>query len=467
MKSQSRSDLKAFFEPATIAVMGSLRRGTGLGYGTIKNMLNFGFNGRIYPVNPGYSELEGLKVYRNLGDVPDPVDLAVVITPASTVPPVVEECARKGIMAVIVISEHFAEAGDEGARLEKQLVDIARRTGIRIMGPNTIGVLNSANGLVTTPYRTGYNSVVRGGIAYCTQSGIAAAQTQALADRAYPISKMCDLANKCDINEVDMLNYLVSDPDTTVVAMHMEDVKDGRGFMDAARRIVRSKPLVIFKTARSREAARAARSHTGSLAGDYEVYAGVIKQVGAIGVDTWQEYWDVPRVLASQPLPRGNRAAIFVWSGGAGVVATDAAVKSGLKMAELSARTVGKLAGLTSRTVRNPVDISPMVSSAARKTATLQEEVIAAVMKDENVDCAFFAMAVMGAVPTFIARIDRIRICFQKPVVFWLYGPSLTSIEEVARYMQRQGIPVCTELETGVKALGILAGYSRFRSSGK
>jgi len=463
MKTQNRSDLKAFFEPDTVAVFGSLKEGKGLGYGTIRNMLNFGYKGRIFPVNPTSKEIKGLAVYPDLADVPEPVDLALIITPTQTVPGVVRQCAGKGVKAAIVISEHFAEAGEEGRMLEKELVDIAVNDGIRIMGPNTIGVLNTKNGLVTTPYPTGYKSVMRGGIAYCTQSGIAAAQTQPLADRAYPISKMCDIANKCDVNEVDMLNYLAEDPETTVVAMHMEDVKDGRGFLEAARKIAVRKPLVIFKTARSKPAARASLSHTGSMAGNYEVYASVIRQVGAIGVDTWQEYWDVPRVLASQPLPAGNRAAIFVWSGGAGVVATDAAVKAGLAIADFAPGTVNRLAGLTSKTVRNPVDISPIVS-AAEDATSLQEEVISAVLKDPNVDCAVFAMAVMGPVPKIIERIDRLRPCICKPVSFWLYGPSLPSLEEVARYLQSHSIPTCTELETAVKALGILAGYSKFKA---
>jgi acyl-CoA synthetase (NDP forming) len=464
MKLNKRSDLKAFFDPSAVAVFGSLKSEFGLGYGTIKNMMDFGFNGKIYPVNPSLGEVMGLKVYSSLDDIGEAIDMAVVITPAPTVPKIVQECARKGIKAVIVISEHFAEAHEEGAKLQQQLKEITHRTGIRIMGPNTVGVFNTSNGLMTTPYPIGYNNIRKGSIAYCAQSGFAAAQTQPLEDRAYPISKMCDLANKCDVNEVDILNYLAHDSKTRVVAMHMEDIKDGRRFMDAARNMTAKKPLIIFKTARSQPGSKASISHTGSLAGRYEVYAGAIRQVGAVGVDTWQEFWDVPKVFALQSLPGGNRVAIFVWSGGVGVVAADAAVEAGLVVTDLSSATMERLAELTALKPGNPVDISPMLS-ASDAPYSLQKDIIETVLDDPNVDCAIFAMAVMGPEQPVTEMIDHLVDNISKPVAFWLYGQRLSLIEDISRSLERRGVPTFIELQTAVKALGMLAGYSRFISS--
>jgi acetyltransferase len=462
---RDRNNLKAFFEPESVAVFGSLREGMGLGYGTIRNMLDFGFKGRVYPVNPNYSEVLGLKVYAAVGEVIGPVDLAVVITPAPTVPEIIEQCAQKGVKASVIVSEHFAEAGEEGARLQQQLVETARRTGIRIMGPNTIGTLNTANGLVTTPYLLGYNSIQKGGIAYCSQSGIVAAQCQPLEDRAYPISKMCDLANKCDVNEVDILDYLADDPETKVVAMHMEDVRDGHGFMSAARKLTSRKPLLIFRPARSEAGARASASHTGSLAGDDEVYDSAFKQVGAIRLHTWQEFWEIPRIFHPQRLIRGNRLAVIAYSGGAGVVAADAAAEAGLALADFTSITLDRLRRIDPRAARNPVDLGPVLSAAA-DTASVQDEAITAILEDDNVDCASIALYVGVLAPEqyIVELLERLIGNISKPVTIWLYGTQLHMLEETSRRLEVRGLPTFTELETAVKALGMLAEYSRFRS---
>jgi acyl-CoA synthetase (NDP forming) len=466
MRILDRNNLKPFFEPESVAVFGSLRDGMGLGYGTIRNMLDFGFKGRIYPVNPNYNEVLGLKVYASVGEVAGPVALAVVITPAPTVPEIIDQCAQKGVEAAVIVSEHFAEAGEEGARLQQQLVETARRTGIRIMGPNTIGTLNTANGLVTTPYLLGYKSIQKGGIAYCSQSGIVAAQCQPLEDRAYPISKMCDLANKCDVNEVDVLEYLADDPETKVVAMHIEDVRDGHGFMSAARKLTARKPLLIFRTARSEAGARASASHTGSLAGDDDVYNSAFKQVGAVRLRTWQEFWEIPRIFAPQRPIRGNRLAVIAYSGGAGVVAADAAAEAGLALADFTSITLDRLRLIDPRAARNPVDLGPVLSAAA-DTAYVQDEAITAILEDDNVDCAGIALYVGVLAPEnyVVELLERLIGNTPKPVTIWLYGTQLYMLEETSRRLEVRGLPTFTELETAVKALGVLAEYSGFRSS--
>jgi len=228
MESQRKNDVSAFFEPRAVAVFGSLKDNGGPGYGAIKNMLDFGFTGKIYPVNPSRGEVLGLTAYASLDEVTGPVDLAMVIIPPAAVPGVIEQCAQKGIKAVIIGTEGFAEASEEGAVLQRQVVDIARRSGLRIIGPNTIGVVNTANGLATVPYHVGYKNFLKGGIAYCGQTGLVSAHSHPMGPHAYPLSKICDLGNKCDVNEVDLLDYLADDPGTNVIAMELEDVKDGQ-----------------------------------------------------------------------------------------------------------------------------------------------------------------------------------------------------------------------------------------------
>ena len=201
MKSQIERDMRPFFEPRSVAIVGSLREEWGEGYRVIKNMLHFGFTGNIYPVNPSYSEVLGIKAYPTVNEVKGPIDLAMVITPPPSVLAILEQCAQKGIKAVIVGTEGFAETGEAGARLQQQLVDMAHSNAMRLIGPNTIGIVNTSNGLITNPYPVDYDRIWKGNIAYGSQTGFVGAQGQPLEDRAYPISKMCDFGNKCDINE--------------------------------------------------------------------------------------------------------------------------------------------------------------------------------------------------------------------------------------------------------------------------
>jgi len=465
MKSRNGSDLWAFFEPRSVAVFGSLKDGMGLGYGLIKNILDFGFTGKLYPVNPSYSEVLGMKAYPTVSETSDSVDLAVVITPPHTVPTIIEQCAQKGVKAAVIVSENFADAGSEGTKLQQQLVDITTHSGIRIMGPNTVGVFNAANGFTTIPYPFGYDGVRKGGIAYCSQTGIVLPQCQPLEDRAYPVSKMCDVGNKCDVNEVDLLNYLADDAETKVVALHIEDVKDGRSFMDAARKFVAHKPLMIFKSARSEAGAKASASHTGSLAVNDQIYNNAIRQTGAIRVNTWQEYWDVPKVFAYHSLPRGNRIAIISHSGGAGVVAADLAVESGLALARYSNATFGKLAKLSPRLAGNPIDLGPPLS-LTDDPLSLQEKVISVVLDDANVDCATVVLYVgtMAPISYIVEMFERVLKRVSKPMTVWFYGTKLSLIEEVSRQLEERGVPTYTDQETAVKALGALVRYSRFRS---
>lgn len=462
MESPRESDISAFFEPRAVAVFGSLKEVTGAGYGTIKNMLDFGFKGKIYPVNPSGGEILGLPVYATLDEVPEPVDLAMIIIPPQTVPGIVEQCGRKGIKAVIIGTEGFAEASDEGKTLQRRVTDIARAKGVRILGPNTIGVVNTANGLVTTPYPTGYTNFLRGGIAYCGQSGLVSAHSQPMEPHAYPLSKICDFGNKCDVNEVDLLNYLSEDQDTKVIAMHLEDIKDGQKFLTAARKAVAKKPVLIFKPGQTEAGAKAAASHTGSLAGNDRVYEAAFRQAGILRVQNWLEFWEIPRVFASQPLPRGPRVAILSLSGGGGVVAADAAVRTGLAVATFTERTRDKLGRLSPRLANNPVDIGPAATIAENPIA-LTEEVMSLVLNDEMVDCAAIVMhsGLGRALAPLAEMLRRIHQNCTKPVTLWMNGPVPSVTQQLFCQLATAGLATYLDLETAIKALSFAVAYSK------
>ena len=461
----AKTDLKAFFEPESIAVIGSLREQGGLAYTAIRNMLRFHFTGKIHPVNPSYSEALGLKVYPDISAVSELIDLAVVITPAKTVPGIIEGCARKGIKAAIIVADGFAEIGESGAQLQRKLVEIGQRTGLRIVGPNTVGTLNTENGLTTNPYFISYDKVRKGSIAYCSQSGIVGAQGQPLKDQAYPISKMCDMGNKCDVNEVDLLNYLSQDQKTGVIAMHIEDVKDGRKFIEAVRQVVARKPVLILKPGRTERAAKATASHTGALAGSERIYDAIFKQAGVIRLNTWREFWEIPRVFVNQPLPQGNRIVIITITGGVGVASIDTAEECGLTIADFSPKTVRRLSRISAQLGGNPVDIGPAIAAIDNPWPIL-ENTLAAVLDDPNVDCVTATLYVSTGeeIPVYMDIFDRLMKDVTKPVSFWIYGTNLGAMQRLLRKLQGRGLPAYFDIELAIKSLAAAFYYFKVKS---
>jgi acetyltransferase len=465
MRQKDRSDLKAFFEPDSVAVFGSLREGFGLGYGMVRNLHQFGYSGKIYPISPFHSEVMGMKAYSSVDEVVDPIEAAIVITPPSTVPGIVEQCAHKGVKAVIIVSENFAEAGGDGVKYQKQLENIARRTGIRIIGPNTVGVFNPETGFLTNPYILVQDKIRRGGVAYCSQTGSVGLAAKPLEERFHPVRLLCDIGNKCDVDESDVLNYLADDPKTKAVAMHLENVRDGRRFVEAARRLTARKPLLIIKGGRSEAGAEAMVSHTGSLAGNGQVYDAVIKQVGALRLNSWEEYWEVPRVFNSQPLPKGNRVAIITGSGGLGVTVIDVAGESGLVMAEFSAATREKLRKLFRRLGGNPVDLGPVLS-VAEDPFSVQRQIIETVLGDENVDCvaASIYIGFDALIPHIAATFQSLQLQAMKTMTVHLYGMKSAVLDEMLRQLEALGFPTYLDFELAVKSLGFAARYSKIKA---
>ena len=301
MVKQSRHDLDPLLDPKSIAIFGSFKKAIFGGYPAVRQLQSFGFSGRIYAVNPHYDEVLGIKVYPSVMEIPEAVDLAVIMTAAPTVPKIMGECAKKGIKAAIVVSDGFAERNKEGAKLQRELIDIAKGAGMRIIGPNTAGLVNIIDGFALGAYECGYEKIKKGTISFVTQTGIIALQAVPWCDFPYGISKLIDLGNKSDVDESDLLEYLGNDLETKVISLYLEGIRDGQRFLKIAKEITQKKPVLVLKSGRTKEAAKAITSHTGALAGEDQVFNSACQQANIIRVSKWNELLDFAKILAYQP----------------------------------------------------------------------------------------------------------------------------------------------------------------------
>ncbi|MEM3568642.1 MAG: CoA-binding protein [Candidatus Jordarchaeales archaeon] len=461
--SSGKSSIDLFFNPKSVVVVGSMGSPFFGARVVAFNMRKFGFKGQIYLVNPKYKSVDGFDVYPNVRSVPGEVDLAVIITSAEAVSGVIDDCGEKGVEAAVVVADGFAERGAKGAALQKRMVETARRWGIRVLGPNTIGVLDAWSGVITNPYYIDYDSVRRGPVALVAQTGIIGPQAMSFCDMRLPLSKVCDLGNKCDVDESDILEYLGDDPGTKVIAMHLEDVKDGRRFMRVARKVTAEKPVIVLKPGKTEESARAVQSHTGAMAGNYAVYESAMKQAGILLVDTFQELLSIPKIFAYQPLPRGNRLGIVTITGGGGVMAIDAASRMGLRLAKLSRESIEKLASIHPSMASHPVDVGPAfpVSDDPRK---LYKGSWSIVLNDENVDAAFITLYATRWFPhkEIAEELSRLRET-GKPVAVWAYGPRIEDIVSLYQALEEAEVPFFFTIEEAIKALALTHHYAQIK----
>jgi acetyl coenzyme A synthetase (ADP forming)-like protein len=353
----SSRSLAPFLDPASVAVVGASRDPFKVGGSVVANLRSAGFRGRIIPVNSRADTVQGLPAVPSLLNIDGAVDLAVIAVPAASVLPVLEECVSKGIGGAVVISAGFRETGGDGVRREAELRDWMRGQPIRVLGPNCLGWIRPARRLNVT-FAPGMPEP--GGIAFITHSGaLAVAIMDWARDRRVGFSLFASLGNQADVNESDLLEAMAADPETRVIACYLEGVADGRRFLGALGRAAAVKPVVLLKTGRSPEGARAVSSHTGALAGSDRAFDAAARQAGALRVDTVEELFDVARALACQPLPRGRRLIVVTNGGGLGIVAADAARAAGLTMEAPSEPLRQRLAaGLPAAAgLGNPVDL--------------------------------------------------------------------------------------------------------------
>jgi len=455
-----KSVMELFFEPRTVAVIGSLKEGYFGGYVVIKTLLNAGFGGKIYPVNPSYQKVLGLKVYPSIKEIPEKIDLVLIMINRRSVPDVMRECAEKGIKAVIVVADGFAERDEEGAKLQNEILEIARKAGIRMIGPNTAGIVNSANGLTPNPYEPGYKKVRSGAVAICAQTGMINPQAFPYADLHYGLSKICDFGNKCDVDECDLLEYLEGDPATKVITMYLESIRDGRRFLKMSRRVAAKKPVLILKSGRTKEGAKVSASHTGALAVDDEIFSAACKQAGIIRLEKFHELFELPKIFL-QPLPKGNRLGIVTLTGAVGVLAIDEGAKYGLSAAQLSPETIEKLNAIFPGLGKSVVDIGPPM--AVGSYIAIYPDILKTVLADDNVDCLLniiWTSPFKEFVEEYLRFYEKLRGNYQTTIATWIYGPSVSLINEMSGRMEDLGFPVFSDVETAIKALGIAYQYS-------
>jgi acetyltransferase len=369
-----------FSAPRSVAVIGASREPAKLGYGVLKNIIQYGYPGPVYPINPGAQEILGHPCYPSVLDVPGPVDLAVIVIPATHVAKALEECGQKGVRGVIIISAGFREVGGEGARMERELIAIAQRYGMRIIGPNVLGVIDTI-----TPINASFAAGMpdRGTIAFLSQSGaLCTAILDWARSQGIGFSRFVSIGNKADVNEIDLLQEWGNDPETNVIIAYLEGITDGARFLEVARRVTKGRPVIALKSGSTGAGAKAVSSHTGTLAGSERAYDAAFSQAGVLRANSVQDLFDYSVAFAYQPLLRDDRIAIVTNAGGPGIMATDACERSGLKLASLTAETQAFLAQHlpAASNVHNPIDV--LGDALADRYALAVE----AALKDPGVD---------------------------------------------------------------------------------
>jgi acetyltransferase len=446
--------LDTIFAPRNVAVIGATEREGSVGRTILWNLISSPFGGTVYPINPKRSNVLGIRAYKDIKDLPEPVDLAVIVTPAPTVPGLIKDCVEMGTRGAIVISAGFKEIGPEGVKLEQEILATAREARMRIIGPNCLGVMSPITGLNATFAA----SMARpGSVAFLSQSG---ALLTAVLDYSYRenigFSAFVSLGSMLDVGWGDLIDYLGRDPKTSSIVIYMETVGDARKFLSAAREVALQKPIIVIKAGRTDAAAKAAASHTGSLAGSDEVLDAAFRRCGVLRVNSISEVFYMADVLSKQPRPRGNRLTIITNAGGPGVLATDALITSGGKLAEIADVTVEKLNEFLppAWSHNNPIDVlgdaSPEIYARTLETAG----------NDPNSDGLLVILTPQAMTdPTQTAEhLKPYGKIEGKPVLASWMGGAMTAAGEVI--LNRAGIPTFDFPDDAARAFTYMYRYA-------
>lgn len=451
--------LEPIFSPRSVAVIGASRNPKTLGYALLHNLVLEEFDGTIYPVNPRETSIHSLRCYPSVTEIPDPVDLAVILVPKQAVLAVVEACLAKGVKGLVVITAGFREVGPEGAAMEQEIQKRVRAAGARMIGPNCMGVIN-ADPAVRLNATFAPAPALPGSVGFVSQSGaLGVAILNVAAGRGIGFTEFASMGNKADVSGNDLLEFWEDDEATRVIAMYLESFGNPRRFTQIAKRVSRKKPILVVKSGRTEAGARAASSHTGAMAGADTTVSAFLERCGVIRANTIEEMFDIAQALDRCPLPRGNRVAIVTNAGGPAIMATDACVNAGLEMAEFSAETVAHLRTFLPETASfaNPVD---MIASAG---APEYRSALRTVLADPNVDMVL-AIQVTPPISDTIDVLDVIlevaKDAGEKPITVVMMATEDTypKIRERAHTIAVYQFP-----ESAVLALAKLWEYSRWR----
>jgi acetyltransferase len=448
--------LQHFFSPSSVAVVGASQNPTKIGYDILNNIVQYGYGGAVYPINPRAQEILAHKAYPDLVSVPSNIDLAVVVVPAATVMTVLEQCGKKGVDSVIVISAGFKETGPEGARREKELLARAGELGIQIIGPNCLGIIDTASAM-NASFAAGMP--LAGHIGFFSQSG---ALCVAILDWALEenvgFSRFVSLGNKMDISETEIVLSMGKDENTRVILGYLESIEDGPRFMKAARQVSKTKPIIIIKSGTTSAGAKAASSHTGALAGSEHAYRAAFKQSGIIHAESMQALFGYAMAFANQPLPKSPGLAIITNSGGPGILAADACDRSSLHLLPIRKETADRLREFLPPTASlyNPIDI---IGDASQER---YERTLEIVLNDDLIHAVLVLLtpsAALDAEPVARDIVDLARDA-DKPIMTAFMGEK--SVRKARKIFQDHAIPTYDYPEDAVAALDAMFRYRQW-----
>ena len=454
--------IDAIFNPGTVAVIGASGNPGKLGSHVMRSLTEGKYPGKIFPVNPGKEEILGIKTYPSLSRVPDAVDLSIIVLPAEQVPRIIKECLEKGVKGIVLITAGFKEIEDKrGEVLQKEITELADQSGIKVIGPNTFGIVNLHLPL-NASFTPEFSLVEKGGISFVSQSGGMSHLMAFLSlQNKVGFSKIIGLGNRCNVDFAEMVEYLIQDSQTKVIAMYMEGIDHPKRLMEIAKRGIREKPILAYKVGRSSTSDKASQFHTGSLAGKHEIYEGAFKQVGILTVGSSEELLDTAKALTMCPLPDGNKVAVLSGQAGPGMAACDVCEMEGLLIPPFSTETQKRieelLPPLAIRT--NPVDMGP-----AWYDSEAIKGIVHTVLEDKNIDaiilCIMFASANRPAVGILTDLLLQRRT--NKPILCCFSSPAGIWDDEIKR-LEGSGIPNYPAPERAAKTLVNLFRFKKIK----
>jgi 3-hydroxypropionyl-CoA synthetase (ADP-forming) len=456
------SYMDLFFNARSVALIGASPETGKVGNSVFESLVKHEYRGKVFPVNAkGYPEIMGIKAYRSLDEISEPIDAVVVTVDLKYVPDLLRSCGKKGIHNMVIISGGGKELGGERADIEQQIKELSSQLKVRIIGPNCIGIFNGENRLDCA--FQGHQRMLRpknGEVAFLSQSGTVGIAFMETSD-AFGMSKMISYGNRSDVDEADMVWYLSEDPQTNVIGLYVEGLGDGRKFINTAKKVIkeRNKPIVVFKNGRSDRGAKQAASHTGSLGGSYNIVKGALDQIGVISVDSYEELTGSLKALTWQPVPKGNRVAMVTNGAGPIIAAIDHFERLGLQLAQISEQTIRSFKDHYPATyvIGNPCDITGSANSDDYKYA------IQAFMDDENVDIImpWFVFQDDPLEETIVDVLAAFQKQKRKPILVGAMGGPFT--QQICKRIEDANVPTYNSVISWVTAAGSLAKWSKVR----
>jgi len=447
--------LTKLFNPKVVAIIGASAKVGSVGHSLMRNIIGSGFDGIVYPINPKHDSILGVKAFASLQDVPDKIDLALIATPAKTVPAIVEGCGKAGVSGIVLISAGFSETGEDGKVSTQEILETVKKYNMRMIGPNCLGIINPKDKLNAS---FANKMALPGKIAFVSQSGaLCATILDWSITHNVGFSHFVSIGSMADVAFHDLIDYFGSDPYTSSIVLYMESLIDARSFLSAARAFARNKPIILLKAGKSLEGAQAAVSHTGSLAGNDAVYDAAFKRAGIIRVDTIDELFNIAQSLAMQKKPAGNKIAIVTNAGGPGVIATDALIATGGQLAELSDETINELNNHLSPnwSKGNPVDV------LADAGPEQYEKAVELCAKDKNVNCVLVLLAPqsMTDAAEIAKRIAKVSKKSRKTILASWMGAE--DVREGNIILKNNNIPTYNTPESAIKCIMFMHEFSQ------